>query len=284
MEKVVKIKRLCIQRLALCVMLAFWVLITSSFQSDASSGVQNGFVTVYVTATGNCYHRDGCTYLHSKIETTLEEAIQNGYYACSRCKPPKLGTYKPKDVESYLSYEQQKEIQKTEEAEAAAIEAEKEEARKQELEEARRKNEIEQSAEQEKRRKANRNFLIVLFAGGCMVYLMSKLPKLDEIHRFRKNHHEKIPGIPHGTIIGDDGLPKVAGKIYWGPGYTFFVSRTGKAYHRVRNCTRGAVTPIHAVNVRGMTPCKKCKPSIPNLDWYFQYRDNFSSDLHRPGK
>ena len=254
-------------------MLVFFVLVASSFSTGASSGVGNGFVSVYVPSTGECYHRDGCTYLHSKIEITLEQAVQRGYHACSRCKPPKLGTYTPKDSEPYLSYEQRKEIQKAEEAEAAAIEAEKEEARKQELEEAQRQQEIEQSLEQEKKRKENRNLLIALGVGCCIVCFMVKIPKWDEIQKFRKSHPEKIPGMPHGTIIGDDGLPKVAGKIYWGPRYTFFVSRTGKCYHRLPNCTRGATAPIHAVSVRGMTPCKKCKPSIPNLDWYFQYRD-----------
>lgn len=50
----------------------------------------NGDTVVYVTATGECYHRSGCSYLKSRIETTLEEAIDDGYRRCSRCNPPKL--------------------------------------------------------------------------------------------------------------------------------------------------------------------------------------------------
>ncbi len=43
---------------------------------------------VYITKTGEKYHRDGCSYLRqSKIQTTKKEAINNGYSACSRCKP-----------------------------------------------------------------------------------------------------------------------------------------------------------------------------------------------------
>lgn len=50
----------------------------------------NGDTIVYVTRTGECYHRDGCSYLKSKIEMTLEEAVISGYRACSRCCPPSL--------------------------------------------------------------------------------------------------------------------------------------------------------------------------------------------------
>jgi hypothetical protein len=46
-------------------------------------------ITVYITKSGEKYHRDGCRYLsRSKIATTLKEAISNGYGACSVCKPP----------------------------------------------------------------------------------------------------------------------------------------------------------------------------------------------------
>ena len=45
--------------------------------------------TVYVTRTGEKYHNDGCRYLsRSQIETTVAKAKENGYTACSVCKPP----------------------------------------------------------------------------------------------------------------------------------------------------------------------------------------------------
>lgn len=44
--------------------------------------------TVYITRTGEKYHDDGCRYLSkSQIKTTLNEAKENGYTACSVCKP-----------------------------------------------------------------------------------------------------------------------------------------------------------------------------------------------------
>lgn len=51
----------------------------------------NGDVTVYITKTGECYHKEGCSYLrNSKIAITLLEAVEANYRACSRCKPPTL--------------------------------------------------------------------------------------------------------------------------------------------------------------------------------------------------
>jgi hypothetical protein len=41
---------------------------------------------VYVTASGEKYHKDGCTYLKSsKIMMSLEQAVMEGKQPCSRC-------------------------------------------------------------------------------------------------------------------------------------------------------------------------------------------------------
>lgn len=46
--------------------------------------------TVYVTKTGEKYHRGSCGYLSkSKIAMELSEAKAGGYTPCSRCKPPR---------------------------------------------------------------------------------------------------------------------------------------------------------------------------------------------------
>ncbi len=43
---------------------------------------------VYVTKTGDKYHRSNCRYLsNSKISIEKDEAIKQGYTACSVCKP-----------------------------------------------------------------------------------------------------------------------------------------------------------------------------------------------------
>jgi len=43
---------------------------------------------VYITRTGEKYHRESCRYLNqSKISIELNEAIKRGYTPCSVCKP-----------------------------------------------------------------------------------------------------------------------------------------------------------------------------------------------------
>ncbi len=54
-----------------------------------SGGSAPGGTIVYITATGECYHRAGCRYLsQSKIAVTLAQAKAQGYRPCSVCKPP----------------------------------------------------------------------------------------------------------------------------------------------------------------------------------------------------
>ncbi len=44
--------------------------------------------TVYITKSGEKYHKAGCQYLKkSQIKTTKKEAVMNGYGACKVCKP-----------------------------------------------------------------------------------------------------------------------------------------------------------------------------------------------------
>ncbi len=46
---------------------------------------------VYITKTGSKYHSDECRYLsQSKIEIDINDAVSQGYTACSVCKPPTL--------------------------------------------------------------------------------------------------------------------------------------------------------------------------------------------------
>lgn len=52
----------------------------------------------YVTRTGECYHEGSCGYLKSKIETTVYEAKQRGYRACSRCEVTERTTLEIKET------------------------------------------------------------------------------------------------------------------------------------------------------------------------------------------
>ena len=65
--------------------------ITSEEKNNVDSDTKE--ITVYITETGEKYHRDGCKYLSkSRIPISLSEAVSEGYGACSVCKPPLLET------------------------------------------------------------------------------------------------------------------------------------------------------------------------------------------------
>lgn len=71
------------------------------FAWSLSASAYNGDVTVYITNSGECYHRQNCSYLSSSKGITLEDAVQKGYRPCSRCKPPKLGEESDTDDAAY---------------------------------------------------------------------------------------------------------------------------------------------------------------------------------------
>lgn len=55
-------------------------------QAEAQAQAQQNERTVYITRTGNKYHKDGCRYLRqSKIAISLSDAQAQGYTACSIC-------------------------------------------------------------------------------------------------------------------------------------------------------------------------------------------------------
>lgn len=224
----------------------------------------NGDVIVYVTDTGECYHRDGCTYLKSKRPITLELADRK-YWPCSRCDPPVLGMDSPQDTERYYSYYERKELER----------AQKEEAERR-AEEEKKKEEAEIAQEREKRKEH-----IIFFSKICAPIVILALNAVIvrsvlQYRRERREHEARcagelpggMPGMPFGTIIGEDGLPRnIKAKVGWGLQYTFYVSRTGHCFHR-SGCTREACIMVHAALLGNRKPCKKCKPIRPNLSWF----------------
>ena len=61
----------------------------ASEQTETAASVEAQRVTVYITETGEKYHRDGCQYLYnSKIETYLDELNEKKFTPCSVCNPP----------------------------------------------------------------------------------------------------------------------------------------------------------------------------------------------------
>lgn len=78
---------------AVTIMLGLFVFIdpTVYVGKDNDGTSESGTSIVYITETGEKYHRSNCNYLFkSKISIDLEEAKYEGYTPCSKCKPPKL--------------------------------------------------------------------------------------------------------------------------------------------------------------------------------------------------
>lgn len=68
----------------LCFFLVILVLVSPTLAADGST-------LVYTTRTGECYHRYSCSSLSkSCYETTLSQAVADGYRPCGRCHPPTL--------------------------------------------------------------------------------------------------------------------------------------------------------------------------------------------------
>lgn len=70
--------------------ISFFIIIIcffSLFFVKSESYADNEDTIVHITKTGDCYHREGCSYLKSDIPITLREANELGKTPCSRCKP-----------------------------------------------------------------------------------------------------------------------------------------------------------------------------------------------------
>lgn len=61
---------------------------STNIEPSSDNAASTGGTIVYITNTGSKYHRGSCSYLRqSKIEISKEDAIAQGYEACSRCNP-----------------------------------------------------------------------------------------------------------------------------------------------------------------------------------------------------
>jgi hypothetical protein len=62
----------------------------TSASGGGGGGGGGSSTTVYITKTGEKYHRSGCRYLSaSKIAISLADAKARGYTPCSVCDPPR---------------------------------------------------------------------------------------------------------------------------------------------------------------------------------------------------
>lgn len=69
-------------------LLAFITLLGCNSQQNEQQKASQKTDIVYVTKTGQKYHRGGCRYLsRSKISMERSRAISRGFEPCSVCRP-----------------------------------------------------------------------------------------------------------------------------------------------------------------------------------------------------
>lgn len=262
--------------------MAFLVLI--ALLLSVAAFAYNGGVTVYVTRTGECYHRDGCSYLKSRIPISLESAVASGYRACSRCRPPVLNEDRPTDADPYTrSGNSDNGTGSTSGGSSSAAST---------------TPRVTSPAENSSGNKSSSSghfFWLVagssVAAFGLYKLLRIGIKRLEDREKFNakravyleryanKSLNQLVP-FPPDSYLTDDLLPyRRTGRGSWGGRYTFFVSRSGQCYHWRRGCNHANIE-INAFMLsefakprRNLRPCRKCNPVLPDVRWVQQCRE-----------
>lgn len=244
----------------------------------------SGSTIVYITRTGSKYHKGTCSYLRqSKIEITLSDAVDRGYTACSRCKPPKLDTAAQAIIAlpTPSPTPSPRPTPRPTATPRATIEPKETPA-------------VTPSPAVTMQTTATVNTwkaicLATWIIGGVYIYRERRKYKekqeearllAEELEQKKKDDAERLYkgknplelcGAPSWVKIGSDGLPVSSGDRKWGNAYTFYRSSSGTCYHDNFGCS-GARIPIHVLRLGKLKPCGRCKPECPNMDWYYEYQ------------
>lgn len=252
------------KRITSCIAILYILLSVMS----VAWAVGNGDVTVYVTKTGECYHRESCSYLKSSIEITLEEASQM-YRPCSRCNPPILGDASSHDTDSYKSGGYSKNYNSN----ASASKP---------------------TTAPDSSGKNGRKFgygTIISAAGvvvcGCAIKAAVDKEKekkrlQEEAERFRKDKEEFLLLLSGRNILDVAGVPANIRFVNGYPidnndsvfgSFTVYISSRGSCYHQKQGCCSARIR-VHAFKLGWQyRPCSKCvSKQITIPEWYNSYK------------
>lgn len=255
------------------------LLVFLVFGFPMTAHADNGNTIVHVTRTGNCYHSEGCGYLHSDIEITLADAVEQGYTPCSRCKPPIYdGNGKEESNKTVTKNQTETESQNkttgTKTTEAKTI--------------------VKKVVYVKEKDTPHLPWIcgtiitLYLIYKGSKVYVELRKEKLQqreaavEYERKRQFFLEQYFGkdplslveVPEGVVL-KDGLPCTVdfGRSPYGE-YTVYVGQNAEVLHFNSNCGGGKLRPINYYEARNLRHCKRCavgKQKLPKLDWYIKY-------------
>ena len=238
----------------------------------------NGNIIVHITATGKCYHREGCFHLRSDYEITLYEAVVvKGYNPCEDCNPPIYDGPEPLHEK----------MEKSKGGSSSSTQTTK--AQKSET--------VPLKTQETKDNTALRVFLgIIAVIGGLFVinyiletYLAIKERRAKEKAEKELFEHEQkkymalyahkdpitLVEVPEGSFI-KGGLPCTdnASKGIYGD-YTVYVAQSrGRVLHMRPTCGSN-LKAINYYYVSKRPHCQKCATgynvNLPKIDWYDDY-------------
>jgi len=239
----------------------------------------NGNIIVHVTATGKCYHREGCYHLRSDYAITLYEAVvENGYNPCEDCKPPEYDGPEPlhEKMEKSQSGSSNK-SNKTASTTKTTV--------------------VTKTVEEKKDTTTEKVVLVILCCLGgwfAINYVLETYSNIKEAKKKKKIEKEffeqekkkymelyanrepiTLVDIPDGSFI-KDGVPctKNTSKGIYGD-YTVYVApHKPRVLHVKASCGKN-LRPINYYNAYRLPHCKKCatghKLNLPKIDWYEDY-------------
>ncbi len=253
----------------ICLLLALVILTGTSL-------AYNGSVTVYITRTGKCYHRDRCTYLKSKIEISLENAVNRNYRPCSRCLPPILGEGSERDT---LPYSRPKERKNNNSSGGVAtllfllfILCSSETTSKSKKRYRNRKKQIYKHPPKKSLPTAPP---IELPPIKREYDVAAENPNLRDRYRqlYEGKSISQIAGVPDNVWFDSEDLPHQ--KLLNGEDlYTVYVTSKGKSYHTA-DCPcgkRGRAVNICVAKWKGLGACERCKPMRVLPEWMLEYQ------------
>lgn len=267
----------------------------------------NGNTTVYVTRTGSCYHRSGCSYLKSKIQTTLSAAVAEGYSACSRCDPPKLGgggydntpyysgnysgytSSQTRSTKSYTETQYQKAIKDAEEKATERAEA----AAQKQIGEARVENDKKIAELEQDHDDTITNMVWVAVGVGFLGFLIGgargrhkakkeyerkeaerkkfEEEKLAYSEQFRGMSCREYAKVPSNVVLDASFVPVRIGNTV----PTVYLNMEQTKYHRGSCRYARMAVPANIYTLSGCSPCQICDPpKLPGQpQWLKDYRN-----------
>ncbi len=265
------------------------VLIIGINASPIIALADNGNTIVHITATGKCYHTEGCYHLRSDYEITLYEAVvEHGYNPCEDCNPPIYDGPEPLH-------------DKMEKSKGGSSKNQSSKINKQTSKSAN----VQKSTNSEKKEDPVAIAVVWVIIGvivcGTVVSIVSavrdtykKSKELAQKKKWEKEQFEKerqkyyemyanedplnFVEVPKGSFI-KDGYPCTddADKGLYGEYTAYVASKRPRVMHLKQNCGSANLVPVNYVLACNLQHCKRCavkrNANLPKIAWYVKYQE-----------